>query len=111
MAKGLSAKEQRALLRLKELLLERFGKGVLAMKLYGSKARGEANKFSDVDVLVVIRKGDWKFRRQVRAVGYDVFEETGVDISIVVMEKSRYDRLRRWHFPFIINVQRDGIAI
>lgn len=108
---GVSLKEKRALLRLKQLLLERFPRQILQIKLFGSKARSEAHKFSDVDVLVVIKKGDWRLRDQMGSVSYDVFYETGVDISMVVLEQQKYRLLQRWGSPFIANIRKEGISV
>ena len=111
MRNGLGGKEKRALERLKELLLGRFPKEILRIQLFGSKARGEADKFSDIDVLVVIRKGDWQFRDRVQDVSYEVFRETGIDISLVVMEERQFKQLLHWRAPFVQNVQREGLLI
>ena len=111
MRNGLNAKEKKALNRLRDLLLERFPGKITRIQLFGSKARGDADKFSDIDVLVIIRGGDWKFRDRVRAVSYEVFCETAVDISLVVMEDKKFRHLVDWQAPFIKNIQREGVLI
>jgi len=111
MRNGLNPKEKKAVLRLKELLLEYFPGQVLKIQVFGSKARGEADKFSDIDVFVLIRKGDWRFRDEVRAVSFQVFQETGIDISPVVMEEKKFRELANGDSPFIRNVQREGILV
>jgi predicted nucleotidyltransferase len=41
-------------------LEESLADNLLEMKLFGSRARGDARKDSDVDVLVIISSGDWR---------------------------------------------------
>ncbi|MGH2955282.1 MAG: nucleotidyltransferase family protein [Solirubrobacterales bacterium] len=51
--------ERRTILRFVELLDDRLGAGLVAVWLYGSRARGEApHPESDVDLMVVVRGGD-----------------------------------------------------
>ena len=49
----LTAKEKKIVRVFKQEVLKHFGRDVVAMKLFGSKARGDADKFSDIDVLVM----------------------------------------------------------
>ena len=111
MRNGLNAREKKALARLKDLLLEHFPGEILRIQLFGSKARGDAHKFSDIDVLVIIRKGDWKFRDLIRAVSYQVFRETDIDISLLVMEESKFRHLLKYRAPFIENIERESISV
>lgn len=48
---------QRLLKRLLELMVRDFGEDLLACALFGSVARGEGRLDSDVDLIVIIRKG------------------------------------------------------
>ena len=111
MKNGLTPREKKATLRLKELLLANFPGQVLKVQVFGSKARGEAHKFSDIDMLVLIRQGDWRFRDEVRSMSFQVFQETGVDLSLVVMEEKKFAELAKWGSPFIRNVRREGILV
>lgn len=57
-AKSLSLKDYEAILkRILELLQENFKDDLLSCALFGSIARGEATPNSDIDLLVVCRKG------------------------------------------------------
>ena len=42
--------------------------------IFGSKARGTATMDSDLDVLVVIREGDWRLKDLVTAPGFAYHE-------------------------------------
>ena len=49
----LTAKEKKVLHIFKQAVFEHFGRNAVSIKLFGSKARGDADKFSDIDVLVM----------------------------------------------------------
>ncbi len=97
-----------ALESFKGALLARFGAGVEAVFLYGSRARGDAAADSDADVLVVTRT---ELRRAVRKVSAEIVSnlvcEGAPYISVVVMDGERWG----WNTPFTENVRRDAIAL
>lgn len=79
--------------------------------LFGSKARGTDRADSDVDVLVIIRDGDWKARRAVAEVGYELSQRFNVDASIIVRSEQEWARLEDTRAPFWCTVSRDGVVI
>src|SRR5207245_9862686 len=62
--------------------------GVESVTLYGSVARGEAGGESDVDILVVVEKGEpWRIRRSVYELIYPAMAVLGGDISLMVVRR------------------------
>ena len=111
MVSGLSKKEQLGLEKFKAALEKALGKNLVEVKLFGSKARGDARKDSDIDVLVIIATGDWRVRDVVYGIVTDIFLEEGVDISPKVINKKNYTHLLKIRTPFIKNIIRDGITV
>lgn len=109
--KQLTENEKRALDMFKQLLMEQFPDEVHELKLFGSKARGEASKFSDVDVLVVMRKSGWRDRIKVHEAANRIFLKTDVDLSPKIFSDARVKELRSFGSAFIRNVEKDGIVI
>jgi type I restriction enzyme S subunit len=89
---------------------EELGEQLKALYLYGSQARGDARSDSDIDVLAVIQ-GDFDYfemlDRTSRAVG-DLSLANDVVISRAFVSA---DDFQRGQTPFLLNVQREGIAI
>ena len=54
--------EEKALRQFKESLREHFGNEIIGIRLFGSKARGDARLDSDMDVLVITRHDDWQLK-------------------------------------------------
>jgi predicted nucleotidyltransferase len=107
----LSKKEQLGLEKFRTALEKALGKNLVEVKLFGSKARGDARKDSDIDVLVIIATGDWHVRDVIYGIVTDILLEEEVDISPKVIDKKSYAHLLRIRTPFIKNIIRDGITV
>ena len=107
----LSEKEEQALEKFKMWLKEVLSDNLLEVRLFGSKARGDARKDSDIDVLVIISSDDWRVCDAVYSIVTDILLETEVCISPKVISQKEYTRLYSNGNPFIKNVIRDGITV
>lgn len=107
----LSVNEKKALKQFKELLAKEFPERFSEIKLFGSKARGEASKFSDVDVLVVLESSTWRDSWPIHQAASAVSLEFDVDLSVKIMTSEAVDHLRQRESPLIINIDRDGVAV
>ncbi len=83
----------------------------MQVKLFGSKARGEGRKDSDLDVLVIVSGDDWHLCDRVYEVATDLLLETGVCISPKIVSVNQYHQLLEENAPFVRNVIRDAVAI
>lgn len=107
----LNENEQLALHEFTMALEEKFKDELIEVKLYGSRARGDARKDSDLDVLVIIANDDWRVCDTVYDVATDILLELNVCISPKVISRKRYKYLYDTKTPFIKNVVRDGISV
>ena len=80
--------------------------------LYGSEARGDAGKDSDIDVLILVEGDSLSIAEEesITTPLYEIELHTGVQISPLVMLKSQWYN-RPIKTPFFINVMNEGIAI
>ncbi len=89
----------------------RFPGELVRLVLFGSKVRGDATAESDVDVLVVIQSDNWRLGDEIRAVGYALEVEHGVVLSIQVMSRDHYERLRASGTQFFHVLEREGVVV
>ena len=61
-------------------LREQYGDRVVRVVLFGSKARGDYDAESDLDLLVVLNGGDWRLRDAVALVAFEPMVEV-VDVA------------------------------
>ncbi len=75
--------------------------------MFGSQARGDATKYSDIDILVILPSVDSEVRGTVSDIAWEVGFEAGKIISTIPTTK---ERMKRYAFlPFYQNVKREGV--
>ena len=89
----------------------RFGDLVEETIVFGSKARGDATEDSDLDILIVIREGDWSVKDAVTEPGYTSSVGSAVVPSFMVLTRQEWDQDARERAPFWRTVTRDGVAV
>jgi predicted nucleotidyltransferase len=107
----LNEKEQLALKKFRKTIERLLNDNSIEIKLFGSKARGDAKKDSDLDTLVIISNNDWRLCDVVYEIATDLLIETNICISPKVISRKEYNYLNNIASPFIKNVIRDGITI
>jgi len=96
--------------RIKEHLAGLYGDRIKEVILYGSYARGEATRDSDVDVLVLVDESldPSEVRASLSELLLDILLEEGELVSVVVLPESMFETR---NYPFILNVKREGIRV
>jgi predicted nucleotidyltransferase len=90
---------------------ERFGNRVREVWLYGSAARGDWTRESDVDVLVLLHReepGDMEWL--VGAACRMGLAATGLLLQPVMLTTAEFDRLAARERRFALDILREGIA-
>ncbi|MCX6841013.1 MAG: nucleotidyltransferase domain-containing protein [candidate division WOR-3 bacterium] len=106
----LAPNEQAALDRLKEVLTRDFG--LVKLILYGSKACGDSDRESDVNVVVVLRdEFDWRTKRAIYDVCFNIGLEHDVILQPTVYSHARYNSPLIGATSLYQKVQREGIAV
>lgn len=75
--------------------------------LYGSKARGDAVEWSDIDLLIATTNGS----ERVRAVWDQFLDDHSTLIEVQVFSCENWEHYQRFKLPFYVNVRRGGIEL
>jgi predicted nucleotidyltransferase len=80
--------------------------------LYGSQARGDAKKYSDWDLLILLNLADISFDIETSLMDdfYDLELDTGEIISALIYSKSEWIE-KHSITPLFENIQKEGIRI
>jgi uncharacterized protein len=107
----LTRDEQEWLEAYREGLAEQFPNLVEEVLIFGSKARGEAGPDSDLDVLVIIREGDSKRKREIRRIGHMLAVMSEAVPSIMVYTRHEWTMRERGGSAFYKAVMRDRVRV
>ncbi len=107
--RGLSPNESAALRKLKAALARDFR--LVELRLFGSKARGDSDQESDIDVLVVLEDYDWEVEKAVCDLCFAINLEFHVLLSPVLYRRSEFDSDLTRITPFYQAVTREGIVV
>jgi predicted nucleotidyltransferase len=107
----LTSEERRSVDEFVQSVGDRFDGQVQAVILFGSRARGEAEPESDMDVLVVMSSVDSTARKRVRHLAAEVWLKHGIYISTRVWSLAHWRELERLKTLLYQNIRRDGIDL
>ena len=107
----ITEKEQQAAKDFLEKVRQRFDGQLLSAVLFGSRARGEAEPDSDMDILVVMASDDLKTREEIRYLAVEVLLDHDIYLSTRVWSEAHWHELARLQTELYRNICRDGIDI
>lgn len=107
----LTIRERKAIEKFTQALKSKFPDEIAKVIIFGSKARGNARKESDIDILVIVTQNDWTIGDEIREIGYELDESIDYKFSIQVIPESHIKYLRDHNFQFIRNIEKDGVVI
>ena len=110
-APRLSPEEQEWLADYRQELNQAFPGMVEEIVVFGSKARGDSTEDSDLDLLLVIREGDWRLKEAIARPGYLLAAGTDVVPSMMVYTVEEWEQRRRGRAPLWQTVTRDGVPV
>ena len=105
----LEKRYQKALDEFLRRVLEGYGDMIERIILFGSVARGEAREESDIDILIVTKEEDFRLRRALVGIAFDILLETGEDISVKALAKADFERGK--NFSFLRHVVSEGVQV
>jgi predicted nucleotidyltransferase len=107
----LAPKEKLALQEYLQRLREVFGRDVLSIKLYGSKARGDHDADSDLDLLVRVGQDNRQAYANMYLIASDIELKYDLILGMMLVGPTHYDLMRRLGEPLYGNVQREGVEL
>ena len=90
-----------------------YGSHVKQIILYGSYARGDYTKDSDVDIMILLDISDMAikdYRHQLSDMTYDFNLDHDLDIKPIAKSEEHF---RKWvdNYPFYANINKEGVTL
>jgi len=102
-------KEKKALQQLKKELSQRYN--LYWLKIIGSKVRGDSDKESDIDVVIVLDNVNWDIEKQVYELCFHIGLEYDVLISPIIYSVQETNDTLIKATSFFMTVEKDGVAV
>ena len=107
---NLSEKENTAIEELKQRITKFFPEAEFI--LFGSKARGESEEFSDIDILILLdTKVNTSIKEKIFEESFEVGLNYDVIFGIIVRPKKFWDSLLAKEMPLHWNIDKEGIRL
>ena len=99
-----------ALSELKERLLQRFSD--VEVIIYGSKARGDDEELSDIDLLILVESQiNRNLKEEITEITYDIELKYDVVFGIIVENRDFWKSPLANAMPLHWNIDRDGVRL
>jgi hypothetical protein len=107
----LALNERTAVVAAVQEIAARHSDTVRFVALFGSKARGDFDSDSDIDLLIIAENDDWHIRDQIRDPIFDINFAHNIYISPRVIGWERFQTLPRRRPGLFANLCRDAIEL
>jgi predicted nucleotidyltransferase len=111
MIRTMKRKLNKAIEEYLNLLRGKYGDAIQSVVLFGSAARGEMQKESDADVLIVVFGANARTRDAISMAAYEIMVKNDVVLSPIVMDAAVFGWYRSNGDPFYKNIRKDGVEI
>ena len=104
--------EKTAIRRLVDFLQKGYPAEVTRVVLFGSKARGDFQADSDIDLLVLVQHENWSLRNAIWSLAAAIeLDYDNVIFNIQVIGVERWGQMSQAHFSLCQSVEQDGIVL
>lgn len=90
-----------------------YGENIIKILLYGSYARGDYQKDSDIDIVAIVQGDRVKLQEQLKKIwdiSSDLEVEYGAIVSPAVIPFEEFEKYKN-DLPYYKNIQREGVKI
>ena len=103
--------EEKILSELKKGLADLLGERMKAVTLFGSRARGDYDHESDIDVAVIVRDLTRELKNRIFEKVAEIELEHLTPISLLVFSEEEFDRLKRRERRIALDIEREGVRL
>ena len=94
----------------KQWFSEQYQENLDELILYGSQARGDAQKYSDIDVLVVLKQA-FNYREEIERTSQFIADLSLEYDTVISRAFISAQRFQDENSPFLLNIRREGVSL
>jgi predicted nucleotidyltransferase len=103
--------ENTALRTFVQRILDELDAQVLQIILFGSKARGDSNADSDVDVLILANEENRRLQERINIIASQISLDNDILFNPLLIANARWAQMVNERFSICRNVERDGVML
>jgi predicted nucleotidyltransferase len=84
---------------------------IIAFKVFGSRARDDADKYSDLDVFIVVEALDGALKDHIAEIVWEVGFENYLVISPLIVSRDELENTPLRSSPIIQRISEEGISV
>jgi predicted nucleotidyltransferase len=108
---GLTSREREAVQAFLQRLHHAHGNLIRKTILFGSKARGDSEPESDIDILIIVAEESWALRDDISRIAAQESLAYDVLIGPRVIGLDRWSRMASDRFALYENISREGLTL
>jgi len=97
------------ILDFKNLVRKRLKGRILILKLFGSRARGENDEYSDYDFLVVVDKKEKDFKEKLIDISVEILNKYDKLVGFILWDEEEWEWKK--NLPIGLNILKEGIEL
>ena len=94
-----------------EFLKKRYLHSIRHVMLFGSKARGDSDTESDIDLLIVVEEYTWALEKEISRISTQTDHKYKVVLSDHIVSNTRFEQMAARREPLYCNLEREGIDL
>jgi hypothetical protein len=108
---GLEVYAEKVLKELRNRMESQLGDRLVRIVLFGSRARGDFDVESDIDIAIIVRDLPRELRHQILDSVAELEMEYLTPVSVHILSESEFERLRRRERRFALDIEREGVPL
>ena len=107
----LTREEEKVIKKLKNTLKEFLGDSLVGMKLYGSRAKGDFDSDSDIDIAIIVRGLTRDVKNHIFKKVSEIEVEHLLPLSTLILSEDEFNHLKRRERRIVLDIENEGITL
>lgn len=103
--------ERPLFMELKHAITEICGDKIAKLALYGSRARGDYDRDSDIDIAIVVKGLTRELKNRILDTVCDVELKYSIPLSTIVFSEEDFEFLKKRERRIALDIEREGISL